>query len=329
MADNPIFIGGPDRCGKTLLAAILGSHSRIAIPIVGSNLWTYFSDQFGDLADERNLDRCLAALRAYKHARFLEPDLERVRRDMRVGEASYASLFALIHEQFAERAGKPRWGDQTGLIERYADQVLAAYPGAKMIHMLRDPRDRYEASLALWPKGRGRAGGAAARWRYSARLGQRNARRHPDRYRVVRYEDLVREPGRTVHEVATFLGEEYEPAMLAMGEAPTYRRRLAGGQDPPAGVVPITSEHIGAFRDRLPPAEVVFLDSVLGGEMRQLEYRPSGIRLGLRQRLTYWAWTLPFNGARMLGWLALETIQHRFPRFAGRTPIRTKIVQSG
>lgn len=327
--DGPIFIGGPDRCGKTMLAAILGSHSRIAIPIVGSNLWTYFFGQFGDLAVQRNLDRCLAALRAYKHARFLEPDFARVRRQMQDGESSYARLFALIHEQFAERAAKPRWGDQTGLIERYADQVLAAYPGAKMIHMLRDPRDRYEASLALWPKGKGRAGAAAARWRYSARLARRNARRYPDRYRVVRYEDLVREPDETVRSVTTFLGEMYEPAMLAMGAAPTYRRKLAGGQDPPLGAVPISSEHIGAYRARVSPVEIVFLDSVLRYEMRAFDYAPSHPSLDPRERMRYWAWTLPSNGVRMLGWLALETVQHRFPRLAGRTPIPSKIVDQG
>lgn len=326
MNDGPIFIGGPDRCGKTMLAAILGSHSRIAIPIVGSNLWTYFADQFGDLANERNLDRCLEALRSYKHARFLEPDLERVRRDLRSGDASYARLFALIHEQFAERADKPRWGDQTGLIERYADDIFAAYPGATMIHMLRDPRDRYEASLALWPKGRGRAGGAAARWRYSARLARRNLRRHPDRYRIVRYEDLVREPERTVRAVTTFLGEPYEPGMLAMGSAPTYRRKLAGGIDPPSGVVPISAEHIGAFQDRVPRTEIAFLDFVLGGEMDTLGYAPSDATLSAAQRLTFWGWTLPSNGVRMVTWLAVEAIQHRLPRLAGRTPMRAKTV---
>ncbi len=91
---GPIYVGGPDRCGKTLVAALLGSHSRIAIPIVGSNLWTYFDGQYGDLADDRNLDRCLAALARYKHARFLGPDLPRLRRELRAGDATYARLFA-------------------------------------------------------------------------------------------------------------------------------------------------------------------------------------------------------------------------------------------
>jgi len=324
--DGPIFIGGPDRCGKTLLAAILGSHSRIAIPIVGSNLWTYFAGQFGDLRDDRNLDRCLAALRAYKHARFLQPDLDRVRRDLRAGQRTYARLFALIHEQFAERAGRPRWGDQTGLIERYADDIFAAYSGARMVHMLRDPRDRYEASLALWPKGRGRAGAAAARWGYSARLARRNVRRHPGRYLVVRYEDLVRQPDETVRSVTAFLGEDYEPAMLEMADAPTYRRKLAGGEDAPPGASLISADHIGAYRGRIPAPELAFLQATLTAEMTRLGYEPDRVRLRPLERLTYWAWILPSNAVRMVGWLGLEALQHRFPRVLGRNPIRAKIV---
>lgn len=328
MTDAPIFIGGPDRCGKTLLAAILGSHSELAIPIVGSNLWTFFADQYGDLADDANLDRCLAALARYKHARFLEPDLARVRRDLRASERTYARLFALIHEQFAERAGKPRWGDQTGLVERYADQIFAAYPRASMVHMLRDPRDRYEASLALWTHGRGRAGAAAARWRYSARLARRNAARYPDRYRVLRYEDLVRDPEGTVRGVTTFLGLSYEPTMLDMAAAPTYRRKLAAGVDATPGTPLITADHIGDYRGRIPAGEQAFLERVLGSEMRHLGYAPDRARLGGRAAAAYWAWTLPSNAARMVAWSALEGIQHRVPRLLGRKPPKAKVVEN-
>lgn len=328
MPRGPIFIGGPDRCGKTLLAAIIGSHSRIAIPIVGSNLWTFFYRQYGNLGDDRNLDRCLAAMMSYKHARFLQPDLGRLRRELVAGERSYERLFALIHEQFAERAGKPRWGDQTGLIERYADEVLDAYPDAVMIHMIRDPRDRYEASLRLWPDGRARAGGAAARWGYSVRLAERNLRRHPDRYRIIRYEDLVQRTEEVVRDVTTFLEEEYEAEMLAMGDAPTYRRRLAGGVDPPAETVLISAEHVGDFRGAVTDGELAFLQRVLAEPMRRLGYAPEPLRMSTGARIGYAAWTLPSNVVRMAAWSALEAMQHRFPHLVGRTPIRAKIAQS-
>jgi hypothetical protein len=321
---GPIFIGGPDRCGKTLVAALLGSHSQIAIPIVGSNLWTYFYGQFGDLRQDHNFERCLSALLRYKHARFLEPDPDRLRAEFVTGERSYARLFALIHQHFAERQGKPRWGDQTGLIERYADQVMDAYPGARMIHMLRDPRDRYEASIRLWPTGRARAGGAVARWGYSAALGERNLRHHAGRYRIVRYEDLVTDPARVAEELCGFVGAAFEPPMLAMAGAPSYRRKLIDGGGTPES--PITAANIGAYRGVIPPADLAFIQGRLREPMRRHRYAADPIQMDSGARLKYAGLEWPLNMVRMAAWSGLEALQHRFPGLIGRRPVAEKIV---
>jgi hypothetical protein len=322
---GPIYIGGPDRCGKTLLAAILGSHSRIAIPIVGSNLWSYFHGQYGDLADDRNLDRCLAALERYKHARFLGLDVPRLRTEMRTGERTYARLFALIHEHFAERAGKPRWGDQTGLVERYADEIFAAYPGVRMIQMVRDPRDRYEASIRAWPKGRGRAGGAVARWRYSVNLGRRNAARYPDRYRLLRYEDLVSDPESVIRDITTFVGEDFEPGMLELPDAPGYRAKLEEGRVP--GEPLITDAHIGDFRGRIPRDDLAFIQQQLGEPMRRHGYVGELVRMTARERIGWWVRTWPGQMARMAAWSTVESVQHRLSGFAGRRPAAAKVLK--
>lgn len=320
---GPIYIGGPDRCGKTLLAAILGSHSRLAIPIVGSNFWTFFHGQYGDLSDDRNLERCLAALQHYKHARFVGLEPSRLRVEFRQGDPTYARLFALIHEHFAERQGKPRWGDQTGLVERYADEIFAAYPGVRMIQMIRDPRDRYEASLRLWPSGRARAGGAVARWRYSERLGSRNLEHHPDGYRLLRYEDLVTDPEAVIRDVCAFVGEEFEPAMLVMGDAPSYRRKLEAGSD---GDGLITPSHIGAFRGRIPMPELAFMQQQLRRQMSAHGYLPDPVRMTRGERLRYLLVDWPGQALRMAAWAGLESLQHRFAGIVGRRPSAGKLV---
>ena len=320
MERGPIFIGGPDRCGKTLLRALLVSHPNIAIPAVGSNYWSYFYGQFGDLARRDNFERCLAAMLRYKHARFLQPDPERIRREFWQGEPTYARLFALFHMHYAEREGKPRWGDQTGLIERYADPIFAAYPGTKMIHMIRDPRDRYEASLALHPNGKMRVGGATARWLYSIRLAERNQQRYPDRYKLVRYEPLVRQPERTLREICAFLDEEFVPAMLTMEGAPGYRAKgehpASGGADQGA----ISTAYIGRFRTAIPPREIMFMQHYAGHEMAAYDYDLEPIRLSLRDQLAFSLIDWPVNLARMVAWRTIETIQHRFPAQLGRKP---------
>jgi hypothetical protein len=325
MERGPIIIGGPDRCGKTLLRALLVSHPNIAIPAVGSNYWTFFYGQFGDLGRPENFERCLAAMLRYKHAVFLQPDADRIRREYWQGAPTYGRLFALFHQHYAEREGKPRWGDQTGLIERYADAVFAAYPDARMIHMVRDPRDRYEASLALWPKGKMRAGGATARWRYSVRLARRNLRRYPDRYKIVRYETLVRQPEQTMREICAFIGEEYTPAMLTLEGAPQYRDKgehRAAGDDST-----ISTAYIGRYRKAVPKDEVAFIQSLAGREMTALGYDLDSIAFSPRERLAYFAAGWPSNLARMALWGGVEALQHRFPRLVGRKPIARKVVK--
>jgi hypothetical protein len=102
---GPIFVVGPDRSGTTLMQALLGSHPRIAMPPKASNMWTYFYDRYGDLSVPANLERCLAAILAYRHAAVpsgRRPDPGRVL----VSERPRAP-FAVIHAQYARRLGKP------------------------------------------------------------------------------------------------------------------------------------------------------------------------------------------------------------------------------
>ncbi|HEX2142119.1 MAG TPA: sulfotransferase [Candidatus Limnocylindria bacterium] len=323
----PIFIGGPDRCGKTLVAAILASHPRIAISPVGSNLWPFFYRRFGDLRDDRNLERCIAAMVRYKHVAFLQPDVDRLREEMRSGERTYPRLFALVHEQYAHREGKARWGDQTGLVERWADEIFASYPGVRMIHMLRDPRDRYHASLEMWPSGRLRAGGATARWRLSAELAMRNERKHGDRYRVLQYETLVRQPERTVRELCEFLDEEFVPSMLGLGAMPGVRSKMQAGLatiKPEAageaghGSAIISPAFIGTYRGRIRADEQAFLERHSRRWMEWLGYGPEHGSRAVRRTPGYWLRTEPANVVRMLGWRWREAAAYRAPRWLGR-----------
>jgi hypothetical protein len=316
---SPIVIGGPDRCGKTTMRAFLVSHPNISIPSVGSNMWTYFYGQYGDLSRHRNFERCLDAMMRYKHVRFLKPDPDRIRKEFYEGEASYARLFALFQEHHAERAGKPRWGDQTGLVERYADQIFAAYPGAKMIHMLRDPRDRYEASLARWPKGKARAGGAIARWFFTSRLAQRNLKRYPDRYKIVYFEELLRRPEHILRDVCKFLNEDFTPRMLTMEGAIGFRDKITDANYR-EGQVPLSPGFIGQFRQRLSKFEIAFMQDLAKRSMVRHGYQLEPLFFSAWDHLRYYSVNLPINLLRLVAWYGVEWIQHNFPLLAGRKP---------
>ena len=325
---GPVYVGGLDRCGKTTMSAFLTSHSRIAIPAVGSNMWTYFYRQYGDLDVDENFDACLDALLTYKHVRFLQPDPERIRAEFLAGPRTYARLFSLFLMHFAERQGKLRWGAQTGLIERYADELFEAYPGLRIIHMLRDPRDRYLASLERWPNGRLRAGGATARWLYSTKLGERHAVRHAGRYLIVRFEDLIEQTEATLAGVCEFLGEEFEPAKLYMGDAEKHRSRL--GEEGPAteGGSVLSADHIGRFRGRVPANELAFMQLHAGRRMAAHGYEPDDLELSPSDRARFALVDWPSQAARSTTWRTVEAMQQAFPRQVRRRPGRRMIVEA-
>ncbi|MGB7876624.1 MAG: sulfotransferase [Anaerolineales bacterium] len=325
---GPIFIGGLDRCGKTTLRAFLQSHPNISIPAVGSNMWTYFYQQYGDLSQLENFESCLEAMLRYKHVRFLEPDVDRIRWEFWQGKPTYARLFALFQQHHAEHEGKPRWGDQTGVIERYAGQIFEAYPDAKMLHMIRDPRDRYAGSLALWPNGKARAGGAVARWIYTTILANRNLKKYSGRYMTVKFEDMVYETEQTIRRVCEFLGEEFYPDMLGMPEAIEHRDKLIQRSHGDAEKPPLSPQYIGIYTEEVPTDEIAFMQSIARRSLKQYGYAPEPIHFSLRERAHYLFLSWPLNFVRMLAWLGIELLQHNFPGRFGRKPGSNMIVKS-
>lgn len=322
MEPGPIYIAGLERSGTSLIFALLASHPNIAMTR-RTNLWTHFYDQYGDLADPMNLDRCLATMMRYKRLLVLEPDAERLRTDFLAGERTYGRLFALLEEQYAERLGKPRWGDKSLHTERYAAPIFDAYPGARIVHMMRDPRDRYASSYARWKVRRGGVGAGAAEWLASVRLARGNEQRYPDRYRVVRYETLATQPEATLREICSFIGEAYAPEMLAMEGAAGFRDQGSNSSYGPQEPGVISTSSIGKFRQVLSPRQIAFIEMVTKDEMASFDYEPEGPRLPVAERLRFAVADVPIESAHLIAWRAREGARDR----AGRPVPEYRLVE--
>jgi hypothetical protein len=295
MSSGPILIGGLDRSGKTLMRLSLSAHPNLAMTR-RTYTWTEVYGRYGDLGRRENFERCLAAMLRNRHMAALRPDAERIRREFHQGEPSYGRLFALFHQHHAERLGRPRWGDQLGDAERYADPIFRAYADGRMIHMIRDPRERYAAAAPPAQRRLGKAGVAAARWLESAALAERNRQRYPGRYMVVRYEQLTAEREATLREVCAFIGEAFVPQMLTLEGA------LRFGDDP-----------AGDAHERpaapLAPREAALIERYAGRALRAWGYEPGVNPMGRRERLTFALIDWPANLARAAAWRAREAVQ--------------------
>ncbi len=301
---NPVFIGGLERSGKTYMRMMLAAHPHMAFSH-RTNLWTFHYNRYGDLNKADNLERCLTEMMRSKHIRVLFPDFARIKRDLGTAPVTYADLFALIHEHYAEQLGKPRWGDQTEFIERFASEIFSAYPGARIIHMLRDPRDRYEATLHK-PHRRGGLGVAIARWRTSAALAQKNQRDYPGRYKVIRYETMVMDPEATLRDVCVFLDEIFHPEMLQLKGESRFSGRAADEEGGMTG--PLSTEYIGRFKKGLSSRAITFAQKYAGDLMPGYGYPLTPVRFSWQERLRFLLLDDIFQSLHMAGWRLLSAL---------------------
>ena len=307
---GPVFVAGLERSGTSLMYALLASHPNIAMTR-RTNLWTHFYDQYGDLSDRGNLDRCIDMMMRYRRLRLLTPDAERLRNDFSTGPATYPRLFALLEEQYAERLGKERWGDKSLNTERYADVIIDAYDGVRILHMIRDPRDRYASSKTRWQVRRGGAGAGTAEWLSSARSALGSQQRHPGHVMVVRYEDLATDPERMLRQICDFIDEPYTADMLTFDGAPVFRDKGSNSSYGRRAAGAISSDSIGRFRNVLSQYEIAFIQMVAAPEMARLGYAPEPVRLTTPARLRFVMGDLPLESCRLVAWRGREAVRDR------------------
>jgi len=296
MERGPIFLGGLAYSGKTQLRVLLDALPDVALTR-RTYMWPRYYNRFGDLGRPLNFERCLAAMLDDKAIVALEPDPNRIRREFWAGPPTYARLFALVHAQHAARLGKRRWGDQLGFVERYAGPIFAAFPSARMIHLIRNPCVMYGESTSRTRNRPGKPGWFIARWLHSVRLMQRNQQRYPSQYKIVRYEMLCADPAAVLCDICGFLDEDVAPVLAALQD---MRR---------AGQHPFDGDEMGAARrgdDRLSHAEKAFLCAQAGAEMAILDYAPELLEWSLQSRFSYLLMEWPLNRVGMAAWQVLK-----------------------
>lgn len=214
--DPPVIVLGVGRSGTTLLRVMLDRNSTLAIPYE-----TFFVPQLAHRHGRRpDLDAFqddLGRLRTLYDWGIRPEDVRpRLREGMTTSEA-----IAAIFETYADRQGKPRWGDKTPLYMQQLQLLERLFPRAIWVHLVRDGRDAALSFLELpegfsgktWAQPRSVAQ-FAARWRTEILAARRLGRHAGSRYLELRYEDLVAEPEQELRKICEHASLPWEPGML-------------------------------------------------------------------------------------------------------------------
>ena len=222
------FVVGLTRSGTTLLRMMLDAHPELTVPPE-----THFvPDLIKAAREEAGAEGMLAAItenRTWGDFSIAESDMRS--RLERVAPGDGGAAVRAFFRAYAERQGKPRWGDKTPAYMLAVTRIGRALPEARFIHLIRDGRDVALSQTARAINEQPPPPEQAARWAKRIRKSREQAERlGGDRYVEARYEDLVRDPEPTLRRICDFVELAYDERMLRYHERAADRLREMSGE---------------------------------------------------------------------------------------------------
>ena len=273
------FIVGVMRSGTTLLRLMLDAHPEVAIPPE-----THFVPRLIKQMRRgtRDADGVLEVITSGSRWPDFQLDAEDLRERLRAHEPlDEGTALRVFYRAYADRFGKPRWGDKTPGYGKRMIRIAKALPEARFIHIIRDGRDvtlsrrRRATNPASVEK-------HAKRWQARIRSTRRRAQRL-SHYLEERYEQLVLDPEPVLRRVCEFIELEYDPVMLRYYERAEERlqeianpfermsaeRRLEAHR---LAAQPPQRGRVGAWREEMSPQEIAEFEAAAGAMLDELGY---------------------------------------------------------
>lgn len=287
MADVFILYGAL-RSGTTMVRLMLANHP--ALSCVGETDFL-FDHLRPDGRDWRYDRERLALDRVYRQGKLRAPDdLDGV-----------PALEDMIDQMRREKPG----AHPVLVLHRHAERALSLLPHAKVVHLLRDPRDVARSVIGMGWAGNVHQG--VGLWMntedgWKDATSQRDVVAH-----AVRFEELVANPDDALRRICAFLGLPFDPAMLAYDATSTYDKpdaRLAF-----------------QWKRKLSPRDVRRVEARLGPRLAAAGYAPSGLpplRLSRAERAWLQAQNFVSTKSRLVLRYGLgNVLQRKFARLVG------------
>lgn len=291
--DAPVFLVGCDRSGTTLLRLMLMQspdlhlfHETGFVPVLAQRAREYgsFETARQRWSFLRDIQRFPATTKTTGWTPF-SIDIEAVEAALKeAAPLTYPEACRLLYRTAADALNARRWGDKTPAYVHHLPRLAEMFPDAIFVHIVRDGRDVARSLV--------RAGWhvtlreAAERWRGAVSAARRaGATGLHGRYIEVSFEDLVTDPGPTLHRICREIDVDYHAAMLEFHEA--ERRDLP---DSHADLYentrrPVDPTRAQSWRREASRTDIADVEEVAGDVLQALGYELVGYSVPLHWRV--------------------------------------------
>ena len=271
LAAGPLFLIGMPRSGTKLLREMLNQHPGIRILDVETDFLPYWASNWARLMPVRSRDRFLKFHDECLRTPFFVQCAER---GIQIGGDDWysacislepAAVFeGLIRCCLSLHRGDQSviWGDKSPSYVRHIPLLIRLFPGARIVHIVRDARDYGLSVRRAWGKSILRA---VQRWQDDVSKARQDGQHHAGSYVEIRYEDLLEAPRRTLESVCACIGLDFDERMLTPGR---IVENLGAARDSRG----ILRGNTGKYLTQLSPGTVQKIESIAGTTLRSLDY---------------------------------------------------------
>jgi hypothetical protein len=192
---------------------------------------------------------------------------------------NHADILGAILKIYAHKQQKEIFGEKTPEHFLYLPQIISFFPQAKIIGVVRDPRDVL-LSLRDVNWAQGNMLGQVRQWKESVTLVMRWKEKFPDRVSVVLYEDILQNTENELKRLCRFLDVLYEPEMVDY----TLRCRpnFNPDQEPwkKKNLEPLDAGNCSKWETEMNPQMVRVIERYANTELKRMQYpiRGEGLR---------------------------------------------------
>ena len=267
-----LFIVGMPRSGTKLLRELLNQSPSIRIMDIETDFFPFlvrWIEAHGEPRDPESFQKLHVAMR---HAPYFAHrdkrggfSWERWRECCRSFDAPGVFEGLARYETDIPVDANAVWGDKSPGYIRHLELLLAHFPDARVIHIVRDVRDYCVSMRKAWGKDIRRA---AYLWARDVGRAHAICSSRPDACMEVKYESLLRTPSAELVKLCAFLGVEYSDDILRL-------RKASESVGDAKGKAEIVRDNFGKYARRLSRREIRDIESLAFDTMRKLGFTPT------------------------------------------------------
>jgi hypothetical protein len=277
--DSPIFIVGMSRSGTTLLARMLDAHSNIAI--LPETWWYVVLDRLGCLDEFTDpWQTSLFFNEVWENLKSYRDPAARIVASVAAKELGYVGPTVRLLEKLGQAYANERhariWGEKTPAHALWLPQIRDLFPSARVLFMVRDPRDVLVSYDDRWNHGHRDTeyviSTAALLKFYLVHL-LHHPGFPPEQIQWVKYEPLTAQPSAELERICGFLEVDFESSMLDFyHQHENVELDIVEARHHSLLSKPATTDHIGRYQKVFSASQIALVERLLGEEMQILGY---------------------------------------------------------